>query len=87
MKWRWLRQVRQWLRQQAPAQYEQMQTWCDAQGESLLRYCQHAADRFTGSADDPCVAALGGVEVALAAPGAPVAAAAGAGSVRTDADV
>lgn len=52
LKWRWLRQVRQWLRQQAPAQYEQMQTWCDAQGESLLRYCQHAADRFTGSADD-----------------------------------
>ncbi len=52
VKWRWLRQVRQWLRQQAPAQYEQMQTWCDAQGEPLLRYCRHAADRFTGSADD-----------------------------------
>ncbi len=52
VKWRWLRQGRQWLRQQAPAQYEQLQTWCDAQGEPLLRYCQHAADRFTGSADD-----------------------------------
>lgn len=52
VKWRWLRQGRQWLRQQAPAQYEQLQTWCDAQGEPLLRYCEHAADRFTGSADD-----------------------------------
>ncbi|UID77040.1 4-alpha-glucanotransferase [Stenotrophomonas maltophilia] len=52
LKWRWLRQVHQWLRQQAPAQCEQMQTWRNAQGEPLLRYCQRAADRFTGSADD-----------------------------------
>jgi len=52
LKWRWLRQVPPWLRQQAPAQYEQLQTWCDAQGEPLLQYCEHAAARFTGSADD-----------------------------------
>ncbi|MCU1020271.1 4-alpha-glucanotransferase [Stenotrophomonas maltophilia] len=52
LKWRWMRQVRHWLRQQAPAQCEQIETWCDAQGEPLLHYCQHAADGITGSADD-----------------------------------
>jgi 4-alpha-glucanotransferase len=37
---------------QAPAQHEQIETWRAMQGDPLRHYCQHAADRFTGSADD-----------------------------------
>lgn len=52
VKWRWLRQVHQWLRLQVPAQYAQIESWRAARGDPLRNYCQHAADRFTGGADD-----------------------------------
>ncbi|MDV3514054.1 4-alpha-glucanotransferase [Stenotrophomonas sp. C1657] len=52
LKWRWLRQVRQWLRTETPSQHERVQAWCAAQGEPLQRYCQHASDASTGSAED-----------------------------------
>lgn len=52
VKWRWIRQVRQWIAAQAPAQHAQIETWCAMQGDPLRHYCQHADDRFTGSADD-----------------------------------
>ncbi len=41
--------VRQWLRQQAPAQYEQMQTWRDAQ----VNPCCAASTPPTGSLEAP----------------------------------
>lgn len=52
VKWRWLRQVRQWIASQAPVQRAQIETWCAMQGDPLRHYCQHAADPLTGSADD-----------------------------------